>query len=93
MQVQISDTAIVVPSTPRFSDHHILPLTHPDNDANLRVTFRYVRAYVTTTTTNSSSDPFHVISAAATTASSTSAQSARASRSHAPPLSQPPSTW
>ncbi|XP_004295571.1 PREDICTED: 3'-N-debenzoyl-2'-deoxytaxol N-benzoyltransferase [Fragaria vesca subsp. vesca] len=62
MQVQISDTTVFVPSKPPFSDDHVLPLTHLDNDPNLRVTFRYVRAYVTTH--SSSSDPFHVISAA-----------------------------
>ncbi|KAM5588041.1 3'-N-debenzoyl-2'-deoxytaxol N-benzoyltransferase [Rosa sericea] len=61
MQVKISDTTVVVPSKPPFADDHLLPLTHLDNDPNLRVTFRYVRAYVTTT---NSSDPFHVISTA-----------------------------
>ncbi|KAK9936540.1 hypothetical protein M0R45_013376 [Rubus argutus] len=61
MQVKISETTLVVPSTPPFTEDHVLQLTHLDNDPNLRVTFRYVRAYVSTT---NSSDPGRVISAA-----------------------------
>ncbi|KAK9925442.1 hypothetical protein M0R45_033766 [Rubus argutus] len=69
MQVKISETTLVVPSTPPFAENHVLHLTHLDNDPNVRVTFRYVRAYVSTT---NSSDPGRVISAAETTTASSS---------------------
>ncbi|PON99106.1 Transferase [Trema orientale] len=64
MKVQISETTLVVPATPPFADDHVLPLSHIDNDPNLRVSFRYLRAYVSTNPSTPSSDPFHVISSA-----------------------------
>ncbi|KAL6991175.1 hypothetical protein U1Q18_009294 [Sarracenia purpurea var. burkii] len=70
MEVRIFETTIVNPSTPPFDHHHVLPLSHLDNDRNLHVTFRYIRGYVGTshhshpTTTTAAADPFHVITTA-----------------------------
>uniref|UniRef100_A0A803PF60 Uncharacterized protein n=1 Tax=Cannabis sativa TaxID=3483 RepID=A0A803PF60_CANSA len=69
MQVEICDTTLIVPPNSPFSDDHIvLSLSHIDNDPNLRLTFRYLRAYVNSTTTNHPSNPFHVISSALSSA-------------------------
>ncbi|KAF6136675.1 hypothetical protein GIB67_016131 [Kingdonia uniflora] len=59
MAVKIIKTTLVSPSRAPFDEEHILPLSHIDNDRNVRVNFRYVRAYVRTATT---ADPVHVIS-------------------------------
>ncbi|KAL5575293.1 hypothetical protein UlMin_016992 [Ulmus minor] len=67
MQVQISETTVVAPSTPPFEDDHVLPLSHIDNDRNLRVSFRYLRVYGNKPPTPSS-DPFTVISSALSSA-------------------------
>lgn len=67
MEVTISETALVAPSTPPFDHDHVLSLSHLDNDPNLHVTFRYVRAYVAKSS-SPSSDPFHVISSALSSA-------------------------
>ncbi|KAM1350983.1 hypothetical protein ACFXTH_004807 [Malus domestica] len=64
MQIKIIETNVIVPSPPPFTDDHFLQLTHLDNDPNLRVTFRYVRAYHNTNSAPSPSNPSHVISAA-----------------------------
>ncbi|XP_062095869.1 taxadien-5-alpha-ol O-acetyltransferase [Humulus lupulus] len=68
MQVQISETTLIVPANPPFSDDHVLSLSHIDNDPNLRVTFRYLRAYVSTNPSAPSSNPSHVISSALSSA-------------------------
>ncbi|KAL6282425.1 hypothetical protein ACE6H2_013354 [Prunus campanulata] len=68
MHVQIIETTLIVPSTPPFNDDHVLSLSHLDNDPNLRVSFRYVRAYHNTNPSAPSSNPRHVISAALSTA-------------------------
>ncbi|XP_021811475.1 spermidine coumaroyl-CoA acyltransferase [Prunus avium] len=68
MRVQIKETTLIVPSTPPFKDDHVLSLSHLDNDPNLRVSFRYVRAYHNTNLSAPSSNPRHVISAALSTA-------------------------
>ncbi|KAK9267896.1 hypothetical protein L1049_010333 [Liquidambar formosana] len=62
--VTISDTTLVSPSKPPFDADHVLPLSHLDNDRNLHVNFRYVRAYVGSATTSHPTDPVHIISAA-----------------------------
>lgn len=64
MEVTILDTTSVFPSKPPFENDHVLPLSHLDNDRNLQVNFRYVRAYVSTPTANNPADPLQVISAA-----------------------------
>ncbi|KAI5331293.1 hypothetical protein L3X38_021839 [Prunus dulcis] len=64
MHVKIIETTLIVPSTPPFNDDHVLSLSHLDNDPNLRVSFRYVRAYHNTNPSAPSSNPRHVISAA-----------------------------
>ncbi|KAJ0017689.1 hypothetical protein Pint_10458 [Pistacia integerrima] len=65
MQVKILETKSILPSTPPFNDDHVLPLSHLDNDPNLRVTFRYLRVY-----DNKPIDPqpFHVIATALSSA-------------------------
>lgn len=68
MKVQISGTTLVVPATSPFADDHVLSLSHIDNDPNLRVSFRYLRAYVSTDPSASSSDPVHVITSALSSA-------------------------
>lgn len=67
MEVQITETALVAPATSPFDDDHVLPLSHIDNDTNLRVSFRYLRAYVGTAA-DPTADPFQVISSALSTA-------------------------
>ncbi|KAH7544932.1 hypothetical protein FEM48_Zijuj01G0038400 [Ziziphus jujuba var. spinosa] len=67
MEVKISETAVVAPSPSPFDHDHVLALSHLDNDPNLHVTFRYVRAYVAKPPVPSS-DPFHVISSALSSA-------------------------
>ncbi|KAK7841056.1 taxadien-5-alpha-ol o-acetyltransferase [Quercus suber] len=65
MQVKISHTALVSPTTPPFHEAHTLPLSHLDTDPNLHVTFRYLRTYLNTATSAAAvNDPFQVISAA-----------------------------
>lgn len=59
--INTSEPTLIFPSHPPFSDHHVLSLSHLDTDPNLHVTFRYLRAYVSTATTTTL-DPFHVIS-------------------------------
>lgn len=65
--VRVSETTLVAPSTAPFSDSHLLSLSHLDNDHNLNVTFRYLRAYANTLNTHihpPSADPFSVVSTA-----------------------------
>lgn len=65
MQVQIIESSLIVPSTPPFNDDdHVISLSHLDDDSNLRVSFRYVRAYHDTKPSAPSTNPRHVISAA-----------------------------
>ncbi|KAK9092834.1 hypothetical protein Syun_027745 [Stephania yunnanensis] len=76
MEVKIMDAARIFPSRPPFDQDHILLLSHLDNDPNVQVNFRYVRAYTNTPTTNITDtttvtatlvtplDPFLVISKA-----------------------------
>ncbi|KAK4797865.1 hypothetical protein SAY86_030191 [Trapa natans] len=45
MRVEIRGTSIVLPPTPPFNEPHALPLSHLDSHPNLRVAFRYVRAF------------------------------------------------
>ncbi|XP_021295024.1 spermidine sinapoyl-CoA acyltransferase [Herrania umbratica] len=66
MKVQVTETALIRPSTAPFPDDHTLALSHLDNDHSLNVTFRYLRAYVNRTTTDR--NPFQVISSAIATA-------------------------
>ncbi|KAE9461922.1 hypothetical protein C3L33_06173, partial [Rhododendron williamsianum] len=66
MEVKILETTVVLPSPPPpfLVDHH-LPLSHLDNDRNLHVTFRYLRAYVATNHhLTTAADPFQVVTAA-----------------------------
>ncbi|KAF8413784.1 hypothetical protein HHK36_001777 [Tetracentron sinense] len=63
MEVKIVETTLVYPSHPPFDHDHVLPLSHLDNDRNVQVNFRYLRAYLSTTTVNPA-DPVHVISEA-----------------------------
>lgn len=66
MQVKIVETAIVHPAT--TTPHCVFPLSHLDNDRNLRVSIRYLRAYLGAKdqlrieNDSSAGDPFHVIS-------------------------------
>ncbi|GAB4831372.1 hypothetical protein Ancab_005385 [Ancistrocladus abbreviatus] len=69
MEITIKDTVTVYPSTlaPPFDGDHVLPLSHLDNDRNLRVIIRYFRVYVGNQhhlhrTSTPSDDPFQVIS-------------------------------
>lgn len=65
MQVKITETATIHPSQPPFHHDHVLPLSHLDTDPNLHVTFRYLRAYISTADHNRNlPDPFHVITTA-----------------------------
>ena len=68
MQVQTFETTLVVPATSPFADDHVLSLSYIDNDPNLRVSFRYLRAYVSANPSTPSLDPFHVIASALSTA-------------------------
>ncbi|XWS19680.1 hypothetical protein CRYUN_Cryun31cG0036500 [Craigia yunnanensis] len=65
MKVQVTETALISPSTPPFTADHTLALSHLDNDHSLNVTLRYLRVYVSTTTDR---NPFQVISSAISTA-------------------------
>ncbi|KAM7276801.1 hypothetical protein ACFE04_018667 [Oxalis oulophora] len=58
----ILETKLIHPSQPPFTGDHTLSLSHLDNDRNLRVSFRYLRAYVANHI--NLNHPFHVISAA-----------------------------
>ncbi|GAB4831306.1 hypothetical protein Ancab_005317 [Ancistrocladus abbreviatus] len=69
MEVAIKDTVTVYPSTPALplDGDHVLPLSHLDNDCNLRVTIHYFRVYVGNhhhlrRTSKPSDYPFQVIS-------------------------------
>ncbi|XP_020205063.1 spermidine coumaroyl-CoA acyltransferase [Cajanus cajan] len=62
-RIKISHRTLIFPSHPPFTHDHPLPLSHLDTDPNLHLTFRYLRAYVSTAATTSL-DPFHVIAAA-----------------------------
>uniref|UniRef100_A0A5B7BY61 Uncharacterized protein n=1 Tax=Davidia involucrata TaxID=16924 RepID=A0A5B7BY61_DAVIN len=59
MEIKVSETTIVYPSRPPFDHDHVLSLSHLDTDRNLHVTFRYLRAYVSTH--RHDADPFEVI--------------------------------
>ncbi|KAJ7968673.1 Transferase [Quillaja saponaria] len=61
-EIKVSEPTLILPFWPPFIDDHFLPLSHLDTDPNLHLTFRYLRAYVSTT--NTSDDPFQVISTA-----------------------------
>ncbi|KAM3700461.1 hypothetical protein ACJW31_05G100200 [Castanea mollissima] len=63
MEVKISHTTLVSPTTKPFPEDHTLPLSHLDTDPNLHVTFRYLRTYLNTAAA-AAKDPFQVISAA-----------------------------
>ncbi|GAV61508.1 Transferase domain-containing protein [Cephalotus follicularis] len=63
MRVKTIETSLILPSASPFSHDHALPLSHLDNDRNIHVTFRYLRAYVGTTTTFDH-HPFQVIASA-----------------------------
>ncbi|KAL5715935.1 hypothetical protein ACHQM5_017689 [Ranunculus cassubicifolius] len=62
MEISIKETIFISPSSPPFDQDHILPLSHLDNDRNVQVNFRYVRAYANKTNPVNSSDPVNVIS-------------------------------
>ncbi|XP_052181683.1 fatty alcohol:caffeoyl-CoA acyltransferase [Diospyros lotus] len=64
MEVKIIETALVHPSTPPFHHDHLLSLSHLDNDRNLNVTFRYLRAYDSSNRRDAAADPFHVVTTA-----------------------------
>ncbi|KAF5178452.1 Acyl transferase [Thalictrum thalictroides] len=61
MEVEIKETILISPSHQPFDNDHILHLSHIDNDRNVQVNFRYVRAYTNTTTPVSSANPVDVI--------------------------------
>ncbi|MCL7024717.1 hypothetical protein MKW94_020773 [Papaver nudicaule] len=63
MEVKIVDETIVLPSLPPFHEDHTLALSHIDNDRNMQVNFRYLRAYVNSSSSNPA-DPVHIISEA-----------------------------
>ncbi|CAN4094818.1 unnamed protein product [Withania somnifera] len=46
MEVTIQETTTIYPSQPPFTENHVLPLSHLDNDRNLNLTFRYLRVYL-----------------------------------------------
>ncbi|XP_077226704.1 HXXXD-type acyl-transferase family protein [Tasmannia lanceolata] len=66
MEVKILETSIISPSRPTFDHDHVLPLSHLDQDRNVQVTIRTLRAYANNPNSSSSlpSDPAHVISQA-----------------------------
>ncbi|KAJ4703604.1 Transferase [Melia azedarach] len=66
MEVKILETKPILPSTPPFKDDHELPLSHLDNDHNMRVSFRYLRVYVSSTATDR--HPYDVIANAISSA-------------------------
>ncbi|KAL1289105.1 hypothetical protein HN51_057911 [Arachis hypogaea] len=55
--IKISQRTLVFPSRTPFSQNHALPLSPLDNDPNLRLTFRYLRLYI-----SSHPDPYALIS-------------------------------
>lgn len=61
MQVKISNSITVIPSTPPFEHDHVLTLSHLDTDPNLNVSFRYLRVYAAAKS-STTSDPFNSIS-------------------------------
>ncbi|XP_057949946.1 spermidine coumaroyl-CoA acyltransferase-like [Malania oleifera] len=64
MKVQISETICVFPAATPSHHHRLLPLSHLDNDRNLHIPFRYLRAYVSAGPNPNPDDPVQVISAA-----------------------------
>ncbi|MCL7046169.1 hypothetical protein MKW94_013797 [Papaver nudicaule] len=62
MEVKIIDETIVLPTLPPFNEDHTLALSHIDNDRNIQVNFRYLRAYVNSN--SNPADPVHIISEA-----------------------------
>ncbi|KDP21060.1 hypothetical protein JCGZ_21531 [Jatropha curcas] len=68
MQVNIKETTPIRPSTPPFSQDHVLSLSHLDTDRNMNTTFRYLRVYVNNAAATNSNHPFNVISAALSSA-------------------------
>ncbi|OVA04259.1 Magnesium chelatase [Macleaya cordata] len=62
MEVKLLEKTLIFPSHPPFDHDHILPLSHIDNDRNVQVNFRYLRAYVSSDHHNHDADPVHVIS-------------------------------
>ncbi|XP_043688103.1 spermidine sinapoyl-CoA acyltransferase [Telopea speciosissima] len=68
MEVKIIETREVLPVRPPFDQDHVLPLSHLDNDRNVHINFRYLRAYVnnrsTANHTAAAADPAQVISEA-----------------------------
>ncbi|XP_023543910.1 spermidine coumaroyl-CoA acyltransferase [Cucurbita pepo subsp. pepo] len=69
MRVTVSATTPILPSHPAFAHSHVLPLSHLDIDPNLRVSFRYLRAYVSTNAHQSPTpDPVDVIATALSSA-------------------------
>ncbi|XP_022925827.1 spermidine coumaroyl-CoA acyltransferase [Cucurbita moschata] len=69
MRVTVSATTPILPSHPAFAHGHVLPLSHLDTDPNLRVSFRYLRAYVSTNAHQSPTpDPVDVIATALSSA-------------------------
>ncbi|KAI3899191.1 hypothetical protein MKW92_005038 [Papaver armeniacum] len=61
-QVRIIDKTTVLPTHPPFHEDHTLALSHIDNDRNIQVNFRYLRAYVNSN--SNPADPVHIISEA-----------------------------
>lgn len=68
MQVNIKETASIRPSTPPFSENHVLPLSPLDIDRNMNVIFRYLRVYVNNAAATNSNHPFNVIASAISSA-------------------------
>lgn len=62
--IKASERTLILPSRSPFVQDHTLSLSHIDNDRNLRLSFRYLRAYINTSTITSCGDPFSVISSA-----------------------------
>ncbi|KAL8143955.1 hypothetical protein V2J09_016987 [Rumex salicifolius] len=60
VQIRVTETVAVRPSKPPFDADHLLPLSHLDNDLNLRTTVRYLRSY-SPSSSIAAADPFHVI--------------------------------
>lgn len=72
MQAKTTETTIVHPAS--TTPQRVLPLSHLDNDRNLRVSIRYLRAYISTNdqhrieNDSSAADPFYVITSALSSA-------------------------
>ncbi|KAI3918157.1 hypothetical protein MKX01_041477 [Papaver californicum] len=62
MEVKIIEKTIVLPALPPFHEDHTLAFSHIDNDRNIQVNFRYLRAYVNSN--SNPADPIHIISEA-----------------------------